>query len=282
MDVAIAGAAETPYARHPDPELDTHAALGRAAALALADAALDPREVDGLAVASFSLAPDRAVDLAWRLGLRPRWLLDDQLGGAAGVDMLAHAASAIATGEAETVLILAGDVQDPAAVAQRQAAFNVATREHLAPLSYGGPNSLFAMLTSRQMAATGLEREDYGRVVIAQREWAAGNPAATYREPLTLARYLEAPLVAEPLRRYDCVPGVAGADAIVLRAGAGAVRVLATARAFNHDDQSGDGLRTALRELAPELWRRAGAGPEDLDLACVYDDYPAIVLAQLA
>jgi acetyl-CoA acetyltransferase len=98
--------------------------------------------------------------------------------------------------------------------------------------------------------------------------------------------YLEAPLVADPLRRYDCVPGVAGADAIVLRAEsrkrAGQVRVRATARRFNADNQTGDGLQTGLATVAEELWRRAGVGPDELDLACLYDDYPAIVLAQLA
>ena len=38
-------------------------------------------QVDGLGVASFTLVPDRAIDLAWKLGLRPRWLMDDGNGG---------------------------------------------------------------------------------------------------------------------------------------------------------------------------------------------------------
>lgn len=282
MPATVVGAAETAYARHAGATVDTRAVLGEAASLALADAGISASDVDGLAVASFSLAPDHAIDLAWRLGLRLRWLLEDTNGGASGLDMLAQASTALAAGDASTILILAGDAQGAAAVAERQAAFNAATRDHLAPLHYGGPNSLFAMLTQRQMAATGLEHEDYGRVVIAQRRWAADNPGAVYREPLTMAQYLAAPLVAEPLRRYDCVPGVAGADAIVLRAEGGAVHVRATGRSFNHDDQSGDGLQTGLRQIAPALYEQAAVAPSDLDLACLYDDYPAIVLAQLA
>ncbi|MBD0349365.1 MAG: thiolase family protein, partial [Thermoleophilia bacterium] len=44
----------------------------------------------------------------------------------------------------------------------------------------------------------------------------------------------------------------------------------------------GDGLRTGLAELAPRLWEEAGVGPEDVDVVSVYDDYPVMVLVQLA
>jgi acetyl-CoA acetyltransferase len=284
----IVGAGEATYTRHPDPAADTSTFLRDAVAEALADAGLSPADVDGLAVASFSLGPDHAIDLAWRLGLRLRWLLEDTCGGAAGLDMLGHARRALEAGDASVIVVVAGDANRPADVARRQAAFNRATRDHLAPLRYGGPNSLFAMLTRRQMRAHGLTQEDYGRVVIAQRTWAAGNPGAVYRAPLSMAEYLTAPLVADPLRRYDCVPVVAGADALVLRSDGGGqgdrgpVRVRALVRSFNQDQQEGDGLRTGLAAVASDLWDGAGAGPADLDLACVYDDYPAMVLAQLS
>ena len=49
---------------------------------ALADAGIEHGAVDGLGVASFSLAPDHAIDLAWRLGLHVRWIMDDANGGA--------------------------------------------------------------------------------------------------------------------------------------------------------------------------------------------------------
>jgi acetyl-CoA acetyltransferase len=103
-----------------------------------------------------------------------------------------------------------------------------------------------------------------------------------YREPLTLEEYLAAPVVAAPLTRYDCVPVVSGADALVLQAGAGAgVRVRAMTARHNHDQQDGDGLEpTGFAELAPELWAAAGVRPEDVDAAYLYDDYPVMVIAQ--
>jgi acetyl-CoA acetyltransferase len=283
MRASIVGAAEATYTRHPQAGRDTNAFLADAVTLALRDAGLAAAQVDGLAVSSFSLAPDHAIDLAWRLGLSLRWLLEDTNGGASGVDMLGHACRAVEAGDASAVVILAGDAQDAAGVAARQATFNRATAEHLAPLGYGGPNSLFAMLTQRQMRACGLERSDYGALAIAQRAWAAGNPGAAYREPLTLDEYMRAPPVADPLGRYDCPPQVAGADALVITPQRGpGVRVRALLRSFNHDHQESDGLRTGHAALAPGLWNSAGAGPADIDVACVYDDYPAIVLAQLS
>ena len=66
------------------------------------------------------------------------------------------------------------------------------------------------------MKKYGLEKSDYGHIAIAQREWAANNPYAVYRTPLTMEEYLAAPLVADPLSRYDCVPVVAGAQAIIV------------------------------------------------------------------
>jgi acetyl-CoA acetyltransferase len=138
------------------------------------------------------------------------------------------------------------------------------------------------------MKKYGLVKQDYGYVPIAQRHWAAGNPIAAYRAPLSMEDYLNAPVVADPLGRYDCVPVVAGASAVILSGepkatGIGPpIRVRAVRQSFNYDDQAGDGLQTGLRMIAPNLWDAAGIGPRDIDVASIYDDYPAMVYAQLA
>ncbi len=281
----IAGAAETRYARRPGPET-TLTLLAAAARGALGDAGFELRDVDGLAVSSFTLAPDHAADVAWRLGLRLRWLMEDTSGGASGLNMLQHATRAVEAGDAEVVLVLAGDRFGEGDFGRLAAAYNGATRDHLAPIPHGGPNALFALLTLRHMRAEGLTRDTYGRLVVAQRTWASSNPGALHRQPLTLQDYLAAPTVVEPLGLYDCVPIVSGADAVVVaarpRPGSPRVEVSALVAAYNPDHQEGDGLRTGLGEAAPALWDSAGVGPGDVDVAAVYDDYPAMVLIQLA
>lgn len=282
----IVGAHEAPYARHPPAERDTESYLVEAVLGAIADAGVAREQVDGLGVSSFSLRPDHAIDLAWRLGLSLRWVMEDTNGGASALNMLQHALRALAAGDAETIVLCAGDRIDRDAFRSLVEGYNRATAEYLAPSGFAGPNAAFAFLTERHARATGLERTDYACVPLAQRSWAAANPGAVYRAPLSLEDYLAAPMVAPPLCRFDCVPVVAGADAIVLRAepvaGRPAVRTRALAARHNVDHQEGDALRSGFADLAPELWAAAGVAPGDLDAAYLYDDYPVMVAIQAA
>ncbi len=278
----IVGAAESPYTRHPGEEVTTESLLADAFVRALAAASIGREEVDGLGVASFTLAPDRAIDLAWRLGVRPRWLMDDGNGGASGIQLLQHAVRAIEAGDATTIVLLAGDRLDRDSFRALADGYNRATERYLAPIPTGGPNALFALLTRRHMNLHGLERVDYGRLVVEQRRHAGRNPGAVYREPLTLDEYLAAPVVAEPLHRYDCVPVVSGADALVVARAERGVAVRALRAQHNRDGQEADGLVTGLADVAAALWEEAGVGPGDADIVSVYDDYPAMALVQLA
>jgi acetyl-CoA acetyltransferase len=125
---------------------------------ALADAGIEPRDVDGFGVSSFSLLPDHAIDLAWRLGLRLRWLMEDSSGGASGLNMLQHAVRAIEAGDAETIVLCAGDRIDREGFRTLVEHYNRATRDYLRPLPFGGPNSTFAFLTERHARANALAR----------------------------------------------------------------------------------------------------------------------------
>ena len=286
-NAAIIGVGQSAYVRRPQGGQCTQTFMRDAVVAALADAQIAAGEVDGLAVASLSLAPDTAVDLAWKLGLSLRWLLQDTNGGSSAMNMLGHAVRAVESAPASVVLMVGGDATGLGGYARIAANFNTVTQLHLAPLGHGGPNGVYALVTSRQMKKFGLEKSDYGHIAIAQRAWAAGNPFAVYRAPMTMQDYLAAPIVADPLCRYDCVPVVAGAQAIVVAhpdrcpGGRAPVRVRAHRASFNYDNQEGDGLRTGIVTFAHELWQEGEVGPEDIDVASIYDDYPAIVLAQL-
>jgi acetyl-CoA acetyltransferase len=285
----VVGIGETPRLRHPDASLTTAMLMRDALQLALRDADLGLQDIDGLAVASFSLEPDRAIDFAWRTGLTVRWLMQDTNGGAAGLNMMSHAVSAIQAGAASNIAVVAGDISTPQSFRTRANNYHSATRDHLAPLGFGGPSASFAMLTKRQMRKFGLASEDYGHLAISQRQAAMGNPLAAYRTPLTMDHYLNAPVVADPLRRFDCVPIVAGASAMILSGEPRTqgetprpVRILAFRQSFNPDHQDGDGLTTGIRQMAQDLWNAAGVSASEMDVTSVYDDFPAMAYAQLA
>src|SRR5262249_59340789 len=138
---AIIGVGQSAYTRRPQPGQSTHTFIRDAVVAALADAEIDPREVDGMAVASFSLAPDAAVDLAWKLGLSLRWLVQDTNGGSSAMNMLGHAVRAVETGAASVVLVTGGDATGLGGYAKVAAHFNIATPLHLAPLRPRGPHT---------------------------------------------------------------------------------------------------------------------------------------------
>jgi len=283
--VFITTGVEVPYSRQPVTG-STGELLAQAFGLLLAESGFSAKDIDGLGVASFTLGPDHAIDLAWRLGLSPRWCMDDCHGGASGINLLQHAIRAIQHGDANVIALVSGDHFQASDFRNLVENYNLTTRSWLSPLRNGGPNSVFAMLTRRHAKQHGLARADYGAICVAQRKWASLNPKAVYRTPMSLEDYLAASLVADPLGRFDCVPVVNGANAILitredLARDAKKVRVRALKCLYNADHQMGDGLETSLKAIAADLWREAGMRPEDVDLVSVYDDYPVMVIAQL-
>ena len=285
----ITACGQTPALRAPSlANISTTDLLFQAADAARRQAGLAWSDIDGLAVASFTLAPDHAIDLAVSWNLQLRWIMDSALGGASGVDMLEHAVAALNLGSCSTVLIVAGDHFAADDFTRLVRNYNRSASVDFPNIAGAGPNAFFAMVTQEQMAQTGLQREDYGLIAVRQRQWAAHNPNAAFRNPLTLQEYLAAPIIADPLGRYDCVPVTSGASALIMQTKSGqssrnapAVAVRAIGAHHNVDAQDGDGTRTGLRELAPHLWNRAGVSPANVDVVSVYDDYPAMVVAQL-
>jgi acetyl-CoA acetyltransferase len=285
-NVLLTAGVEVPYRRQATTE-STGDLLAQAFGAALAQSGFAAKDIDGLGVASFTLAPDHAIDLAWRLGLSPRWCMDDCHGGASAINLLQHAIRAIQHGDAKVIALVSGDRFEPADFKRLVENYNLTTRTYLRPLGNGGPNSLFALLTQRHAKRHGLTRRDYGALCVAQRAWAALNPNAVYRTPLSIDDYLEASIVAEPLSRFDCVPVVCGANAVFVARSdlvrqATNVRVRALQCLYNADHQAGDGLQTSLTKIAGNLWRQAGVTAQDMDLVSIYDDYPVMVIAQLA
>jgi acetyl-CoA acetyltransferase len=281
----IQGAVEIPYTRR---TTDTTTQwLGRAFEALMAQQGMDADRVDGLGVASFTLRPDRCVDLAWRLGLRLAWCMDDANGGMSGLNLLQHAIAAIECGQARNIVLLAGDAFQAADFQDLVENYNRTTQQLLRPLGIANPNSLFALVTQRHMARHGLSRSDYGELVLAQRRHAQRNPLAVYRSALSMDDYLNAPAVADPLVVFDCVPVVAGANAILIShvdevaRRTGCVRVRGFQACHNHDKHEGDGLSTGLSQVAGRLFSQAGLAPEDIDVVSVYDDYPVMSLVQL-
>ncbi|PHX66669.1 MAG: DitF protein [Actinobacteria bacterium] len=280
--VFVRASAQTPYSKRPPAGTTTTSVLADAFAALLESSGLAIRDIDGLAVSSFTLTPDRAIDLAVKFGLKLSWIMDGGTGGASGVDMTQHAMRAVEAGDAKNIAVLGGDVFRDADFTRLVENYNRNTQELLTPIGVQGPNPLFALLTQTQMKELGLTKEDYGRLVIHQRKMAAANPNALYRELLSMDEYLSAPMVATPLGMFDCVPVASGANAVLISDTPGdvpiAIRKISVAH--NYDLHEGDGTATGLSAISHDLFKEMNK--DTIDVVALYDDYPVIVIAQLA
>jgi acetyl-CoA acetyltransferase len=281
-DVVVTCPTTVPYVRYSI--RGAHWFLAAALADLLKRAGLAKDKLDGLCVSSFTLAPDSAVGLTQHLGLTLRWLDHIPMGGACGVVALRRAARAVQSGDADAVACIAGDTNHTDSFRLNLATFSQFARDAVYPYGSGGANASFAFLTAYYMRTYGATREDFGKICMAQRDNALKFPYALMRKPLTLEQYLDARMIADPLRLFDC----AGADAfLVLRRGEAEklglpyARVLATIERHNAFPDDPIQYRGGWALDRDELYAQAGVGPQDIDVLATYDDYPVINLMQI-
>ena len=276
--IAIVGAAETTrLGVIPDmSQIQLHA---DAALNAMADAGLKPADIDGIATAG-----ETPVTVAHYLGLTPKWVDGTAVGGCSFMIHVRHAAAAIASGLCETVLITHGE-SGRSGVGR--------TRNVVAPTSlagqfeqpYGpmGPPTLFTIPVLRYMKTYGLSHEQLAMVSVVQREWAAKNPRATFRAPITVEDVLNSRMIAYPFRLLQCCLVTDGGGALILVAAERAkdsrksrstssapARVVETPMVSQMEDFTSS---RAFRVAGPKAFAEAGITHNDVDHLMIYDAF---------
>jgi len=283
--VALTVPVTVPYERYTTK--GAHWYVGQAVRALVQGSGLDKAQIDGLTVSSFSLAPDTAVGVTQHLGLSPRWLDHIPTGGASGVMALRRAARAVQCGDAEVVACVAGDTNHVDSFRQTLGAFSHFARDASYPYGAGGPNSMFAFITAHYMRRYGARREDFGRIAVAQRTNALGNPNALFKKPLTLGEYMAARPVSDPIHLFDCVMPCAGAEAFLVMSperarDLGLPHVLLRGAIERHNAYSDDPVMVCggWAMDRDDLYAQAAIQPGDIDVMQTYDDYPVIVMMQ--
>ncbi len=284
--VVIAAPVTIPYARYS--VRSAHWWLARALGELLRQTGIAKDDLDGLAISSFTLAPDSAIGLTQQLGVSPRWLDHIPLGGASAVVALRRAARAVQAGDARYVACVSGDTNHVDSFRLTLANFSQFARDAVYPYGAGGPNASFAFLTQYAMRTQGVTRADFGKLCVAQRANALHFEHALFKKPLTLDEYLNARPVATPLALFDCVMPCAGADAFMVMREEDA-RALGLKYACikgtieRHNAFANDPIqyRAGWALDSDDLYAQAGVGPAEIDCVQAYDDYPVITLMQL-
>ncbi|HXS61699.1 MAG TPA: OB-fold domain-containing protein [Streptosporangiaceae bacterium] len=272
---------------------------------ATADAGLDLSDLDGLLICP-GITGGLDVSLAATLGLRDLALLAVVNSfGASAVMAVMTAAQAVAGGVAKAVACVFADtpLQEgvPAGSAFGREAGGAGPgptlpeRHGLAGLAAGcgfrSVNVYYALAAKRHMERYGTTTEQLGAVAVAQRQWAAGNPLAQFREVITLADHQQSRWVAEPLHLLDCSLVSNGAIAVIVTSAQAAeagpkppVHLWGWGQGHHGLPMAGDsefGLVTGAAQAGRTAMGMAGIGPGDVTMGQLYDCYTYTVLVTL-
>lgn len=294
-DVAVAGLGMTEM----DTSYDRGAAqLGvDAVRLAARDAGIGVAEIDGLLV---NQGVSAGIDLSVRraLGLRDLGLAAQvqSYGSSAGV-MLAQAALAIGSGAVETVVCVFADA--PRSRTGPSGAAYTDVTKRLRPGFAGlaaaagllGPNGGYALAARRHMDRYGTTSSQFGHVAVSTRAWAALNPLARMRTPITVEDHQRSRWIVEPLHLLDCCLVTNGAVAVIVTSGPRARDLRRPAvhlhgwgqshPAYRDGADGRFGLVTGAAESGRTAMRMAGIGPRDVDIREIYDCYTYTTLVSL-
>ncbi len=262
---------------------------------AAADAGLRLADIDGLLTSS-GVTGGVSIDLQRDLGLTDlRLLTHMQAYGSTAGAMVQAASLAVQSGMASVVACVFADAP---LKPERSAGSAYGTRR--APAGWWGllgasgvigANPMYALAARRHMARYGTTSEQLGHIAVAQRGFAALNPAAQLRDPVTLADHQQSRWIVEPFHLLDCCLVSNGGIAVIVTTAERAatlaqppVPVLGWAQAHpghylrRHPDF---GLVTGAAMAGPAALAMAQVRLADVDVFELYDCYTFTVLITL-
>lgn len=289
--VAIVGIGHLPFSKDIGRPISDTAI--EAIQMAIDDAGLENEDVDGMSM--FEMEHTHEVTIARGLGVKNlQWWDKITYGGGASAATIMHAAAAIACGLAEVVVCHRARNRGSKAARPWAQERELVTDDKALHVPWGliRPVDVIGMWAHRHMHQYGTTREHLGNVAIAARKHANRNPYAMMRDkPLDMKTYLEGRVIGYPLTLFDCCLETDGAVALVLTRSERAKDlrqkpVLIRGAAWGggqtlYSNRIWDTNRTAAADMAPRLYAMAGVGPDDFDLAELYDCFTYSVLVQL-
>jgi acetyl-CoA acetyltransferase len=142
---------------------------------------------------------------------------------------------------------------------------------------------LFTIPVLRYMKTYGLTHEQLAMVSVVQREWAAKNPRATFKDPITVADVLNSRMIAYPFRLLQCCLVTDGGGALILASAERAkdfptkpVFILGTGESVETPmvSQMADFTSSrAFRVSGAKAFAEAGITHDDVDHLMIYDAF---------
>ena len=269
-----------------------------AALAAIADAGLQPRDVDGLASWPGlmkdlpGMSPVALWEVKEALGLELSWYAGTV--EATQLSSVIEASMAVATGRARHVLCFRTLTESSSQTREHRASNPGASDVRIGdryqwqiPFKAYSAANWTALIAQARFHEFGMTREQLGAVALNARRNAGDNPRAVYRAPLAMDDYLAARMISTPLCLYDCDVPIDGAAAVIVSAFEEArdlrhppLRIEAVSGALRGRDswdQRADLTSMAAMDAGPAMWARTDLKPADVDVAQLYDGFSIFV-----
>jgi acetyl-CoA acetyltransferase len=253
---------------------------------ALRDAGLSVNDVDGLFTAGVS-----TLEVGEYLGIEPHYTDNTSVGGSSFVIHVGHATTAIAAGLCSVALISHGQSgRSRIGMPPRAETGQMPQGQFEEPFGIPRPAGAYALACTRHMHQYGTTSEQLAEIAVATRKWAALNPKAFFRDPITVDDVLGSRLISYPFHLLDCCLVTDAGGAVVLTSAERArdcrstpISVLGFGEAHDHNmiSQMPDLTHGPGRISGPRAFEMAGVRREDIDLAEIYDSFTYTVLLSL-
>ena len=294
--VAIIGLGEVPIGRYPDRTL-IEAAVD-VSEQAIKSAGISKKEIETIIPIGILADPiaNSTMSVGWlveELGLgavvKSNFLVFS--GGSSGSNAVKAAAGLITAGLSKGVLVVHSDRLGTGW--DLDTAISVFSKggisqEFEAPFGYSQLASA-AMGTVQYMHESGASERDMASVVESLRKWASLNPYAMLRKPKSVAEILDSPFISTMVRKSTMNMLADGASAFFITSAERArdldakpAYILGMGSRCTHltPTQYPD-VYEAWKPAADDAYSMAGVGPEDVDVAEVYDAYPFHLLKSM-
>jgi acetyl-CoA acetyltransferase len=286
--IAIVGVGASPQGRLPG---STPITLGvDAFKRALDDAGLQKGQIDGLLTMPGTTSPEGSLHylrMGETLGIDPKYTGSMTMGGGTAGALVQMAAMAIESGLATTVACIFGDSAKTGG-SRFSRASGWGDSWGIWGMFAAAANS--AIAASRHMALYGTTSRQLGEVAVACRKHASMNPNAVMREPITIEDHQNSRWVVEPFHLLDCCLISDGGVCIIVTSADRAkdmkkapVVIAGMGQAYTTQNMERDDWWYVphQKEALSRAFNMAGVGPQDIDVAQLYDNFSMSVLLWL-
>jgi acetyl-CoA C-acetyltransferase len=255
---------------------------------ALDDAGLTIKDVDGVCTAGIGMGGMGILGFCDYLNLTPNFVDSTAIGGSSFVAHTAHAAAAIAAGLCQVCVVAYGSTIS-------STRFAIGTGGgggggdpcDQFEIPYG-PTTVgsYAMIAQRHMHDFGTTSEQLAEVAVTMRLHASMNPAAKYRNPISVEDVLASRVVSSPLHLLDCCIISDGGGALVITSAERAhdvrkrpVYILGAGETVRHAARGQRDFHDIAASQSGRLaFERAGVKHSDIDMAMIYDSFTITVV----